>query len=212
VGKSSKFRHLSLKVFSFISWSFVQVLSWSFFGCNRLRILLTLLSFVGVSRLSRNVFPGAIALFLSITLAWKRLLFLDSKFGLDIVIILNNLIFESSNNLFLPSWFPWFNLFFELLVSLGFTVTLDSNQLLFKISKWKDCKLNVEVVEDIWVISLQWNSIWTNENWENTVNLLGFFIFFIINSFNLCCLSFTIIVPLFSSTLWINISSSCLCF
>lgn len=151
--------------------------SWGFFGCNRLRILLTLsVSIIRVSWFSCSILFGAIRARLATN---GSCLLFEAQLTLDKVIIICNLISECANNLLFPVILSLLNFFFELLVSFYFTIVSNGNQLVFEISEWEYSKLNVEVVEDIRVISLQRNLIWTHTNHIDTFNFLSLLILLI---------------------------------
>jgi len=134
------------------------VLSWGLLGGNRLRIFLTLLSIVRISRLSRSVLLGS----------WfSRImgcLFLETKLAFDEVIVISCLFLKSTNDLLFPVFLSTLNIFLEPLVSLDFTVVSDGDQLLLKISEGQNCILNVEIVEHIGAVSLQWYTVRTDTN------------------------------------------------
>jgi len=78
---------------------------------------------------------------------------------------------------------------------------------LLHVCKGKNCKLNEEVVEDIGIVSLQRNSIWTDSNGENTFNFFRFFVLVIISSsiYLGCCLVLIAFLTIVTSTLRINV-------
>jgi hypothetical protein len=95
------------------------------------------------------------------------------------------------------------------------SIVANGNQISFQVSERENRELNVEVVHDIGVVSLQGNTIWSNKYWQNTISFTGLHIFFVTLSRSLVILCLSLLLLLFSFSLGIHIctfrlSSHCL--
>jgi len=103
----------------------------------------------------------------------------DVAHTFDECIVLHGLLLEHSNSLILPIRLLQLHFFFELLDSLQLSIVSNGVELLLKIGEGEGGELDEEVVHHIRVVSLQRNTIWSNEDSMNTIDFLQLIVFII---------------------------------
>ena len=124
-------------------------------------------------------------------------LLLNTDFLRHQVIILLDLSVEFFDDLVLPAVLFLFDLFHKLGVNSGALSVLLLDQLL-DVGEASDRLHDEEVIHDVRVVSLQWNTIWPDHDWIDPINFLEFVIV-IISVFILasCFVDVILVNPLF---------------
>lgn len=89
------------------------------------------------------------------------------------------MLFENSNGFLFPDLLFLADLSFELLETRLLTILFDLHELFLNVSERSDSVIDEEVVHHVRIVSLERNSIWTNDDSKHTFNLLGLVVFII---------------------------------